>query len=275
MKRLFLYCFAAIVLTACVNQLTEESEQPKQRITFNVVQTEKQPLSRAALGDACSVLDYYRVTDGVVAATQHQTLESQTFGTIADEMEWGTHHLYFVGHKQTITNFSNGVASFDKVSDTFTHYLQLVVNDDSEATQAVELTRSVAKFELVATDALPEGLAALDIVITGANNIVDVETQLAATQSTVQKRIEVPAANIGKRNCTFSAYMFLTDTDSEVDIAITALDSNDDELLYIEFEDVEMSINYITRYKGQLFDMNTSMAVTVNSDWADTNETLF
>ena len=97
------------VLTGC--QVATLDETREKTISFRVVQ--KQSMTRAALEDACSVLDYFRVTDGEVTSFLTQKSGESAFGTIADEIPYGVHKLYFIGHKSEVTDFENGGASFD------------------------------------------------------------------------------------------------------------------------------------------------------------------
>lgn len=138
MKKSIMSLCVLFVLTGC--QVATLDETREKTISFRVVQ--KQSMTRAALEDACSVLDYFRVTDGELTSFLTQKSGEASFCTIADEIPYGAHKLYFIGHKSEVTDFENGVASFDKVTDTFSYALSLEVNANTESVQPIELYRS-------------------------------------------------------------------------------------------------------------------------------------
>ena len=271
MKKFFYAACIWLGLAGCSNHAPINEGEPRV-IQFNLLTVEQLPMSRAALKDACTALDYYRYTDGVQTGSKQSTSADADFGTFSDEMPWGTHNLYFIGHKSEVTDFTNGVATFDKVSDTFTHHLTLTVDGDTQTNQTFTLGRSVAKFELQATDALPDNLASVVITITGAAKSVDVTTGLGGAEVVQTKTIEVPANNIGKKNCKFSAYLFLPDGVTSVHIEALAQDTEGNEIVTLEFEDVEVQTNYITRYKGQVFGRTPKFEISVDDSWIGEKE---
>lgn len=228
--------------------------------------------SRATLADVCTALNYYRYTDGTQTGSKLMTASDDDFGTFTDYMPWGTHRLYFIGHKSEVTDFTDGVASFDKVSDTFTYSMSLTVDDETNTNQKITLIRRVSKFELVAKDELPDNLASVVIQITGGSKSVDVATGIGGETEVQTKTIAVPASNIGKSNCTFASYLFLPEGVTEVDIVVTTMDSEGNELAEYEFEDVEVKANTITRYKGAMFGLNPSFELMADDEWDDTKE---
>lgn len=273
MKRLFTACFILSLLTGCQKATLEQNTTRVKTVDFHVVQ--KQLMTRAALADACTVLDYFRYTDGELEKEVKQTSEDEDFGSFADEMPWGTHDLYFIGHKSEVTELADGVASFEKVSDTFTHYISLTVDEETETSQTVTLLRRVAKFELVATDAIPEYLNSITFRITGGSMSVDVSTGIGGTAVVQEKTIVIPKANLGKTGCSFGAYVFLPEGVTSIDVTAITYDAEGNELVEYVFEDVEVEVNYITRYQGMMFGRNPGFGVSVDADWSGTKENEF
>ena len=271
MKRFIFASCLALSLAGCQGSAPLNEGEPRV-FNFSALVIEQLPMSRAALKDACTALNYYRYTGGVQTGSKMMTSADTDFGTFSDEMPWGTHDLYFIGHKSEVTDFTGGVATFDKVSDTFTHHLQLTVDGDTNTNQTFTLGRSVAKFELQATDALPDNLASVQIVITGAAMSVDVATGLGGAEVVQTKAIEVPSANLGKKDTKFASFLFLPEDVESVDIAVTALDADGEEIITLEFEEVEVQTNYITRYKGQMFGRTPKFEISVSSDFAGEKE---
>lgn len=275
MKKFISASCLLIGLAGCESVTDNEPTGEPVTIEFCAFTASTLPMSRASLANACTALDYYRYTDGTLTGSKKMTSSDDGFGTFKDAIEWGTHELYFIGHRTEVTDFTDGVATFDKVSDTFTHYLSLTVDENTSTTQAFTLDRRVAKFELMATDALPDYLASADITITGGTKSVDVKTGIGGPAVVQQKTITVPASNIGKPNCTFNSYLFLPEGVTEVDIVVVTKDADGNELVEYNFEDVEVKVNCITCYKGMMFGKNPSFSLSVDNEWEETNETEF
>lgn len=273
MKKTLLLCCAACILAACVNSIADEQTNETKEISFTV--ESRQPMTRTALTEVCNTLHYYRVTGNQTARQLTQNSEDNDFGTLTDELPYGTHSLYFIGHKGEMGQFDGGVASFNKVSDTFSHYMQLTVDKDTEPTQSIELLRRVAKFELVAKDALPEELKSVEITITGASTKLDVATGKGSQAVTQQKSITVPEYNIGKTGCTFAAYAFLLDDTATLTVNVTAKDATGNTIVSHTFNDVVMETDYITRYTGSLFGDGFTTSITAKGEWSGTNSNEF
>ena len=274
MKRFIFASCLALGLAGCQTSAPLNEGEPRV-FNFSALVVEQLPMSRAALKDACTVLNYYRYTGGVQTGSKCITSSDEGFGTFTDEIPWGTHNLYFIGHRSEVTAFTNGVATFDKVSDTFTHYLSLTVDENTNTNQIITLVRRVAKFELQTKDPLPENLASVDIEITGGSMSVDVASGIGGEASVQNKTISVPATNLGKQNCTFASYLFLPEGVTSVDIMVTAKDADGEEIVCVEFEDVEVKANVITRYKGRIFGVLAEVELVVDTDWEDEKEVEF
>ena len=252
--------------------LETDVERKPVSIRFGGFDIEVTTHNRATLADACTALNYYRYTDGTQTGSQLITASDDGFGTFTDEMPWGTHHLYFIGHKSEVTDFADGIATFDRVSDTFTHHMTLTVDENTDTEQTITLVRRVAKFELVAKDALPDNLASVEIQITGGAMSVDVESGFGGEAVVQNKVITVPASNIGKRNCIFSSYLFLPEDVTSVTILVTTKDADGNELMEYDFGEVEVKRNTITRYSGLMFGKKPSFELSVDDEWDEVNE---
>lgn len=269
MKKTIVAVLTALAMAGCSTDHSEPIQGSKE-MTFHVV--EQVAMSRAALADACSNLNYYRYVDGELANSIAQTSADEDFGTITDKMDYGTHELYFIGHKAGSVTMTDGVATFDKVNDTFSYYASVVVNEDSDPSMAISMPRRVAKFELVAADALPTTLSTVVVTIEGAATALDVKSGVGASVATQTKTITVPASNIGKTNCTFGSYVFLPNGVKEMDISFVFKDANGESIAEHDFLDVSMETNYITRYTGNVFSGDLSSRVTVQNEWSGEKE---
>lgn len=273
MKKLLIASLIPLFLMGCQKITLEENENKVKFVRFHIV--EKQPINRTAIANACTVLDYYRMSDGKTAKHTTQYSEDDTFGTLSDELPYGVHNLYFIGHKNVITDFKDGIASFDKVSDTFSYALAIEVSDETDTSQNIELARNVAKLEVIASDALPENLSTVEFTITGASTKLDIKTGLGLTDITHTKTIQVPESNIGKTNCIFSAYVFLLKNKDTINFTITARDQDGNIIISHPFKDVEMETNYISRLTGRMFGDKFGFEVIASTEWEGVYETIY
>lgn len=275
MKKI-LFLAALCGLASCSSPIDDmPTAEPSKQITFLV--RESIPMSRETLSDACSRLSYFRCSGGKVVTELHQTDTYADFGTVTDNMEYGTHEVYFVGYNGTsLVSFEtkgNGyIYSFDKVGDTFSYYTELTIDKDSDESRPITMTRRVARFEMVVTDALPANLATMDIKIEGAATTLDAKTGKGAATYIQTKTISVPAANIGKRDCTFIAYAFLMEEPTTATVTLTAKDADGATIQSHTLTDVEMETNYITRYTGNFFACGIESQVNASTEWAGVKE---
>lgn len=265
-----LYFLAAIMLLASnCQQVTLPENSNSKEIKFQVTKQEKVSM-RAALTDACKRLSYYRYTNDIPATATHQTSDQDGYGIITDELTLGEHELYFVGYNsEDACNMEEENVTFSKIGDTFSYYTTITVNEETAETQSISMPRRVAKFELVATDALPSNLSVMEMVITGASTVLDAKTGKGGTKTVQTKTINVPASNLGKTDCTFSAYVFLSGDETGITISSTAKDASGNIIISHTFDNVKMQTNYITRYKGTFFVKSHESNIRVDSEWND------
>lgn len=269
-------CAATVAMAGCINSIPDDYETSEKNGTKKIcfqTRMETEPMSRAALKDAFSVLDYRRVTAGVIAHSATQKAQDENFGRIEDVLPYGKHTCFFVGHQSEITSMkADGVVTFSKVTDTFSAKAELDVNAKTKASQAVTLIRRVAKLEIVCTDALPDNLKTMEMVIEGGSVTLNAATGKGGVVTEQRKTIQIPTSNIGVKNCTFSSYVFLPEESDTVKVTATAKDVSGSIICTHTFDSVEMQTNYITRYTGSLFSEDQSFQLSVNSEWAGTKD---
>lgn len=106
MKKTMAAVLTALAMVGCNAHLVEPIQGSKD-VTFHVY--EQEAMTRAALEDACSSLNYYRYVGGELVNSIAQTSADEDFGTITDKMDYGTHELYFIGHKAGSVTMTDGV----------------------------------------------------------------------------------------------------------------------------------------------------------------------
>lgn len=238
---------------------------------------------RSAAADAFSLLSFVLFpVDGEaspIRVIQDETCED--FGTIKADIPFGSYEMVIVGHNcdssETIVSPDSVIFPHNKITDTFCHYQTLDVTKETKSTQSIELKRCVAKFEVVATDAIPEWIAQMHVVAEGGGVVLNAKTGLAAKEGVQEKRLDIPASFIGKSGKYFSTYTFLTSELTDMTFTLNAIDPEGNVRLTHEFANAPMTVNQITRYTGELFStsVQTGSTITADTEWTATNEFTF
>lgn len=264
-------------LYSCVNKINDaqDEESSVAKIMFKIKEYEQEPFSdktRAVLSKACSHLTYIDCVNGKEEQKIDQTSSENGFGIITTDLSFGTHELFFIGHNQDNLDFNinNYNLLFSKIGDTFTHYLSIEVNQDTKSSQSISLVRQVAKFELVATDAIPTNITSLYIVATNGSTTLNAKNGKGGIKSIQSKTINIPISFIGTKNNTFSCYTFLPSNDSaEMSFSVSAKDKDGNIMYSHQFENVPMEINSITRYSGIFFsnEIKYTGTIIIDDEW--------
>lgn len=277
----FIFCavMQTMILTACVNSIREEYPDTT-TINFFVTPFTQHPMTRSAspLSDACKRMDCYVYHEGVFEQAIKSIQTDENFGTVSYKTTHGSNQFLFIGYNSESPmtfDTETKTASFDKISDTFSYCLNLDVDDNTNSAQAVQLVRRVAKFELVATDPIPSNAATMEFTIDGGCSSLNAVTGKGVNIYTQHKVINIPSSNIGKKNCTFSAYVFSASGSATINVNAVMKDSSGNVLVSHTFTDVDLSVNQITRYTGELFANDITTTVTVSTDWDSINTTDF
>jgi hypothetical protein len=210
-----------------------------------------------------------------------QSEGDENFGTISADIPFGNYELVIVGHncEDAATVVSPDSIAFPqgKITDTFCHYQTLEVSKETTSALNIELKRCVAKFEVFATDAIPEWIAQMHVVAEGGGVVLNAKTGLAAKDAVQDKRLDIPASFIGKTGKYFSTYTFLPSEEANISFTLSAIDSEGNTRLAHEFTDAPMTVNQITRYTGELFctSVHTGGNITADTEWTATNEFTF
>jgi hypothetical protein len=151
------------------------------------------------------------------------------------------------------------------------------VSKETTSALNIELKRCVAKFEVFATDAIPEWIAQMHVVAEGGGVVLNAKTGLAAKDAVQDKRLDIPASFIGKTGKYFSTYTFLPSEEANMSFTLSAIDTEGNTRLAHEFTDAPMTVNQITRYTGELFctSVHTGGNITADTEWTATNEFTF
>ena len=238
---------------------------------------------RTAAAEAFSQLSFVLFPiDGEASRIEVTQAEGdENFGTVSADIPFGNYELVIMGHNcadaATVVTADSITFPQGKITDTFCHYQTLEVLKETTSALNIELKRCVAKFEVFATDAIPEWIAQMHVVAEGGGVVLNAKTGLAAKDAVQDKRLDIPASFIGKTGKYFSTYTFLPSEEANMSFTLSAIDAEGNTRLTHEFSDAPMTVNQITRYTGELFStsVHTGGNITADTEWTATNEYTF
>lgn len=281
-KYSFLLACAIIAMPACENNnlddLTATDGQAQGiETTFAVTGDFERPthaaMTRAAItadGKAMTdlfVLDY---VDGTLRQQLHQTSSDADFGEPTMTLDYGNHHIYFVCSrgKQPVLSTDEKTVTWGTVSDTFYKDYAVTVTPSVATSHNVVLDRVATKLSITINDALPDGVAAIDIVPTKWYYAIDytLGTPVNAQQD-APISISVPQSLWGKTEQVLSVYGLSSPTEWSSDISITARDQDDDIMSQATITAAPFKVNRTTNYQGRLFTRNGNFSLSLNDSW--------
>lgn len=253
----------------------EQQETPN--VTFRITSFEQidfdGPSSRAVVdvSQICSRINLVVYDGETKVKSIAQKAADDDFGNLAMTLSQGTYNVAIIAHS---TDASATVSSLDKISfnhnvisDTFLYYGEITVGEQPKAYD-VQLRRVVAMFRLTLTKPLPENIAQLKFYYTGGSSTLSATTGYGSVNS---KQTVVLEASPDQQ--TYEVYTFPHAESGKLKMTITALDASQNAIFERLFEEVPVTRNKITLYKGDLFDGNTpentasSFAIKAETDW--------
>ena len=300
MKRFMLFALA-LLLTACekpiFNDETEKVISSDANVILRFTKYEQSPfddgitshsaevgaVTRSAtdITEICSHLNIAIFdADGTKVKTVAQKDGDAGYGTVALTLAAGTYKLVVVAHNgegsATITSTEKVTFPNNKVTDTFYYYGDLVVTDAMQSYD-LTLTRAVAMFRLVLTDEeIPSSVAKMKFYYLGGSSTFSPKDGYGCVNS---KQTEIRPIPVGSSDgTTFDIYTLPhTEDDVLTKITVTALDANDNIIKEMDFTNVPISRNQITRYTGSFFGSGSGQAsdgifrLTADPDWSNVN----
>ena len=243
-------------------------------ITVNGAEVKSRAAQEAASRMAFFLLD----EEGNKVLSQEKTNASDDYLNLYVEVPKGSYQLVAFGHNGTADVSIDAdavITPSGKLTDSFIYYKVLELDEEGEAEQSITLDRCVAKFSLKHTDVIPEGVASVEFVVTGAANVLNAKTGLGTDTEAQTVVITIPSSAEGTKNNTFSFYTFLTEKESTIDVTATSKDADGNVLTTYTFEDVEMEVNMQTIYSGAFFHSDQTIGASFNNEWKPNNEVGF
>ena len=191
-------------------------------------------------------------------------------------MAEGKYYLVVVAHsneKNATTTDINKITFDGKLSDTFHYYKEIELVAGGNNIDVV-MERVTAMFRLEITDEIPENVKQLRFNYTGGSSTLSGYTGAGSVNS---RQTEI--RNVQSGINTYEVYTFPHPDDKKLKMTITALDASGETVCTKTFEDVAVSKNMITRYKGSFFTNitpptaadNYKFSISANTDWKGEN----
>lgn len=192
-------------------------------------------------------------------------------------MAEGKYYLVVVAHSNeknaTTTNINKITFDGNKLSDTFHYYKEIELQAGGNNIDVV-MERVTAMFRLEITDEIPENVKQLKFYYTGGSSTLSGFTGAGAVNS---RQTEIRNIQAGVN--TYEVYTFPQSEDKKLKMTVTALDASGETICMRSFEDVAVSKNMITCYKGNLFTNitpptaadNYKFSISANTDWKGEN----
>lgn len=260
----------SILCHGCVNHIDDDinKETKTKEILFKAsINVSQSPMR--SISDNISKIIVADYINGIEVKKMQQVSTDANFGKISIPLKYGTHELLFVGHNAESYTLSYPSASFDKPMDTFSFYKELVVDENTEETQNIELTRSAALIKLTANDAIPAEVALLKITLSKYYPSLNIKTASAhGDPIPIERTFEYKTAHIGVKGSTYSIYTFAPDGGYTTDITIDSVDRYGNTICKNTAINVSIDKNCQTKISGNIFKTSsTGISLIVNSEW--------
>lgn len=198
------------------------------------------------------------------------------FADVTIKLAEGKYYLVVVAHsneKNATTTDINKITFDGKLSDTFHYYKEIELQAGGNNIDVV-MERVTAMFRLEITDEIPENVKQLKFYYTGGSSTLSGFTGAGAVNS---RQTEIRNIQAGVN--TYEVYTFPQSEDKKLKMTVTALDASGETICMRSFEDVAVSKNMITRYKGSFFTNitpptaadNYKFSISANTDWKGEN----
>lgn len=291
MKKLIPVLSLMLVLFACrkAEQTGQtESGAAKHDVKFTVAdfnigkETLSAPGGKAtmAVGDTLSnYADYLHCSiyneAGFMVWYVNQTKTDKDFGSISTRLSNGNYSVVIAAATNNPLSFSTNSPSPYSVlgfgsgspsnnwNDTFHKSFKITVTDQP-VTQAVKLKRIVGAFSLVFEDAIPADVTKVTLSLKYESHGLDLDATPKSRSSPSSYEYALTAADAGKKNKTFSAYVI--NTSGNVEFEIAAYNSKGVLVAKKVMQNVKFEINQRLTITGSFFTPANMKATTSLTD---------
>ena len=268
--------FLALALYSCQKMTFEGNENPNNYGTKNMsfklggfnmsgleeIESDNSSESRAATtqNDYTDnlLLGIYDMNGNLIDDIQYQNKSESdiNYGTFSHTLKYGKYTIIAMGWNGTqqcnVHSLDSITFSEEWVPNTFLCRQNIIVSESYSETRTLSLKRCVARFKMILKDdSIPQELNSFVINFSGAGNSLNSKTQHCANITDFYRTIPI---NINPSKIKdISAYCFLPEDCTEINISVTAYNANDSVITSKTFNNVPMKINYSTNYTGIYF----------------------
>ena len=242
----------------------------------------KAPVSAADVFSKLNVMLFTSSGEKALDKVKTQTADDGGFGTMELMLAEGTYYVVAVGHSSKVSATIKSLESVqftasngEKLTDTFSYYGTIDVTSQRRE-YTLQMKRVVAMFRLVTTDTAPGAVAKMKFDYTGGSANYNPSTGQGNTRSTQSETR--PANDSGVYEVYTFPYMANSGT---LTMNVSALDASGNILLKRTFQNVPVTVNTITAYKGTFFEdipgstTSTPITFTADPEWDALNEYTF
>ena len=216
---------------------------------------------------------------GEKVVSQEKGSEESGFLTLQARVPIGTYELIAFGHKGAKnavigTDASVGLSG-EKLTDSFLHYSELVLENNVAKEKEITLKRCVSRISVKCKDDVPADAATIEVKVIGAGNVLDARTGFAKELSEQQMVFQIPSDVVGETEISFSGYLFLASKEDVVDLEVTVKDADGEVMTNHQLKDVPVKVNVKTICSGILCHANQSLNATFDAEWDGTEDIEF
>lgn len=239
----------------------------------------KEVKSRAETNPASRMAFVLLDEDGKKVVDQEKGSDDKDYLTLRAEVPVGTYNLIAFGHNgsSNATIGTDATISFpgEKLTDSFLYYGELKLDETVAKEKTVTLSRCVSRLAVKHTDAIPSNAATVEIVVSGAGNVLNAKTGFVDETCEQTITIQIPESVLGTRDNSFACYLFLEDKESTVDMEVTVKDADGETITYHELLGVPVKVNVKTTCTGVLFHAGQNLTASFDTAWGDDEEVEF
>ena len=271
-----LMLMAAVVVAACSNEQSdypensENSDYSEVKLTFSPYEMTSMTRAAVSIADVVTHLDVWISESGTEVAAVHQSSSDAGFGTVSVMLNnTKTYTLTAVAHKCTgNATLTNNVIAFpdEKVSHSMVY--RTTFTPATSTSLSCLMTRIVGHFRFTTTDQVPADAYTMSFALGTSFTRWNIGTSAGANAISRTATFDNFSRN-QDGTMTFNLYIIptnLTDTD-HMDITVTALKQNGDEIETRTFEDVPIKAGYKTTYHGAFFVTEGVTSTFTVDDW--------
>lgn len=266
-KNVFILAVALIMLVACRSEETVNYER-KKNVTFSVKGDfeieEPSPYTRALTSEGKEMTDLWIIDadeEGNILQAIHQVNTESAFGAPSLSMKYGDHKLYFCASRGTEPTLNGWMVRWVKVLDTFWTSKTFTVDEETAASQSVELERVATRLKVTVEDGVPSGVTSFEIGMKQVKEI-DLRTGVGTLED---GKVAFPMTLEDEGNTGIEYGVFSLCPSREEWKSVVTLKYNTKETKTVT--EVPFKMNRETRIKGFMNSKEERFSITLKTDW--------